>query len=918
MSSILGDLGEAVVLIRSDNSKLLEELRALRAHAEKAGDESGHALETAWGVGLEHMVEKSLEAFKEIGEGLKEIVEKGGRVADIRENFNELAKSIGESPVAAIDALRRGTRGLVEDGDLMVEMNKIMSSGLHLTSQQMYDVASAAFLLAKRTGKELPDAFQIVGTALTTGRAKMLAHEGVMVELKGATDDVKKSMASMGDEMDTADTLAARQGATLEALTRFSKAAAGQGLNLEEQVGQVNIQVANFVTELGESISTSTVLNKGLSDLTKSFNELVPDARVKVIALVRDLFEDMAIGANLVGIAFTYITENETRAFDAMHAGFVLGEMGAKSLELALAELGVDITGLIEKWVQYGQVALAVLKATGQAPAMIADPLNAALTTAQGFLEGLGKEEQAHVADLKVQQAELAKTAIAALSGAAGYGEFYDKLRDVRGAMADAVVDMTMERAKREAGIVTIKKEAEAYDDLAARLRKYYADLAKMMSGDAQEKALKSLLQIGNIGSQVERYDKALINNMKIRERMEDEGALAHIRATGTQWEYDTLQINLWMKHQKEALDANADNYDEAAAAIEAAGKEKFAVLERDWKDTLDEMNRNSKQFVSLWDALTDQMSGDLAQAFQGSMLGGGGGGNAWKNFGQQMLGHVSQGITGQLISKTVIGTGMGKIVGSVAAHFGVHAAGFAASALTGAATMGISIAAQYLGTAIYHHMQNQTKKVRDQFAKDQGFKDLGGLYDELMKNGPEGQKLADIGSKIIGKHDEAANRKWMDDVLKFLDDVKKKQDALSDPLTIGDRRLIAQLGLDPRITTHNDLRTLSVPHMDAGGVANWGSAGQLAMLHNNEAVFPLDTLQGMMREAVNPMSATELVQAMKSAGFGAPNIHFAPEFNGLNDTELMNYAKSLLPSLIRVMQDNGNLRSQFFSLQGA
>jgi hypothetical protein len=68
----------------------------------------------------------------------------------------------------------------------------------------------------------------------------------------------------------------------------------------------------------------------------------------------------------------------------------------------------------------------------------------------------------------------------------------------------------------------------------------------------------------------------------------------------------------------------------------------------------------------------------------------------------------------------------------------------------------------------------NTTKKARDQFAKDMGFEGLDNLYAKLQSLGAEGQKLANTGLNIIGKKDEAGNRRWMSDVTKFFDRLEK------------------------------------------------------------------------------------------------------------------------------------------------
>lgn len=67
----------------------------------------------------------------------------------------------------------------------------------------------------------------------------------------------------------------------------------------------------------------------------------------------------------------------------------------------------------------------------------------------------------------------------------------------------------------------------------------------------------------------------------------------------------------------------------------------------------------------------------------------------------------------------------------------------------------------------------NATKGGREGLAKDLGFKNLDKLYDDLSSMGEAGSKLANIGKNVVGRNDEAANKKWMADVLAFYQNVE-------------------------------------------------------------------------------------------------------------------------------------------------
>jgi hypothetical protein len=139
------------------------------------------------------------------------------------------------------------------------------------------------------------------------------------------------------------------------------------------------------------------------------------------------------------------------------------------------------------------------------------------------------------------------------------------------------------------------------------------------------------------------------------------------------------------------------------------------------------------------------------------------GGGDVGKSVGGLAGGFVGQKFTehfGGVISK-----GLGKTIG-----------GALGSIIPGLGTLVGAFGGQLVDKLLSVN-KNVTKGTRESFAKDVlGFNNLGGLYDDLRKLGAEGEKLAHIGLNVIGRKDEAGNRRWMEDVKKFYDDVKKKQ----------------------------------------------------------------------------------------------------------------------------------------------
>jgi hypothetical protein len=118
--------------------------------------------------------------------------------------------------------------------------------------------------------------------------------------------------------------------------------------------------------------------------------------------------------------------------------------------------------------------------------------------------------------------------------------------------------------------------------------------------------------------------------------------------------------------------------------------------------------------------------------------------------------------------------------VGAALGGFGKAVTGALGNMLTSGLASLVNMGAQMvwnglkaLGGAIASAFgANATKGDREGFAKSMGFggkNPLGELYDHLRGLGPEGERLAIIGSQVVGKNDKEGNQMWMQEVAAFL-----------------------------------------------------------------------------------------------------------------------------------------------------
>ena len=170
------------------------------------------------------------------------------------------------------------------------------------------------------------------------------------------------------------------------------------------------------------------------------------------------------------------------------------------------------------------------------------------------------------------------------------------------------------------------------------------------------------------------------------------------------------------------------------------------------------------------------------------------GGGNVGKSIGGLFGGTLAQG-AGAKIAKQLQGSFLGKSLGGAigGAIPGIASLGMSSILSSGGGSGMLSNIGSFAsagmmfgpwGAAIgagigaivgaFKKGANETKKSREEFAKSLGLGSTDELYKKLQSMGAEGAKLANVGLNVIGKHDQAANQKWMKDVTAFFDRLER------------------------------------------------------------------------------------------------------------------------------------------------
>lgn len=300
MALSIGEI-EATLRLKNEMTAPLEEAKAkmreaiakvdeLAEHLGLAGEGSG-MFAKAFVTAAEVTAAAAAAAAVAIGTITYAVYELGGRgsqVNDVSAAFELLTSRIGIDAPAALEEMRKGVVGTISDFDLMKDANRAMGAGLRPTEEQFLLIAEAARSLAKSTGKEIPAVFDLIISALTSGRAKSLQQAGAFVELKGASAELKAQLSATGEEMSTGADLATKRGAVFEALGIITKRLGVHEADFKEKLEAGAVAFRNWYDNLAVAVAESPVLAALLDNVGK---ELVaafgPDKEAAIKNIVK-------------------------------------------------------------------------------------------------------------------------------------------------------------------------------------------------------------------------------------------------------------------------------------------------------------------------------------------------------------------------------------------------------------------------------------------------------------------------------------------------------------------------------------------------------------------------------------------------------------------------------------------------------
>ena len=224
------------------------------------------------------MVDAHEKSFKSMGKGFAllggaavaaggaiiAMGQRGAAVKDVADSFGALSKSAGETGDVMLGSLRKGVIGTLSDFELMKLGNKALGAELITTAADFETLGAGARLLAKRTGGETAEAFDVLTSAIASGRTAQLKQLGLFVDSKVALDVFRKSIGVAVGDLTDKQRATALSAAALKGLREELKNNGTDMADFGELVDRGKVRLQNFTDSLGVAIAESPVVQAGM------------------------------------------------------------------------------------------------------------------------------------------------------------------------------------------------------------------------------------------------------------------------------------------------------------------------------------------------------------------------------------------------------------------------------------------------------------------------------------------------------------------------------------------------------------------------------------------------------------------------------------------------------------------------------
>lgn len=265
----------------------------------------------------------------------EDLTERGGKVLNVQRAF---ANAVGDQD-SAIQLLRKSTRGLIADYDLMVGMNKALTLGAVTTTEQYGELAKTAVVLGRALGIDAAFALETMTLGIGRQSTRVLDNIGLIVKVRKANIDYASALHLNANELTLAQQKEAFRIATMEAARKKLEELGGAEGNNADLLGRLKTAYTNLRDEFGKWLAMNDVAGTFLFEAGNVLETLVLALQSGNMETVKEAFKSVGalLGALFAGSfadaaegVFKQLTFSKNGVLGSILGGFAGASLGLR------------------------------------------------------------------------------------------------------------------------------------------------------------------------------------------------------------------------------------------------------------------------------------------------------------------------------------------------------------------------------------------------------------------------------------------------------------------------------------------------------------------------------------------------------------------------------------------------------------
>jgi hypothetical protein len=288
--------GRALLEIRTNLDSAVKDLGDLKEKLRETADSTRGISQLFNLEAIREFGRVGLEAFVRLGEGILELGERGAAVTDMRQSFEALTASTGETADAMLGRLREGVKGTIDDFSLMQLSNKALGAGLVTNAADMQTLAEGARSLGKAAGQDTKTALEGLLNAIASGRTTQLKQMNLFVDTKAAVERYANAHQMAVGDLTDHQRAAAIAAETVARLKDRMREIPPEAADFGEMIEQGKAALLNFRDAVAESVSKSPVLMAGLRAIGDEISKAFGGDKQTIVQAMTQWIERFTIG----------------------------------------------------------------------------------------------------------------------------------------------------------------------------------------------------------------------------------------------------------------------------------------------------------------------------------------------------------------------------------------------------------------------------------------------------------------------------------------------------------------------------------------------------------------------------------------------------------------------------------------------